>query len=319
MTEKELTRILIVDDRVENLLALEGWLGDFDLNIVKATSGQEALERLMAEDFALVLLDVQMPGMDGFETAGLMRGADRTKRVPIIFVTAISKEEKNIFKGYDAGAVDFIFKPVEPHVLRSKVSVFVQLYQQKKQLQEKIDELQAANEKIRHLSILDSLTGCFNRGYLNDHLPTEIKRTLRYKSTMSLILTDIDHFKKINDTHGHQCGDKVLKAFADTLQIQIRKNVDWVSRYGGEEFVLVLPETGIADAITVAEKLREFVSKTPMLYKEQEINISASFGVAAVSSSDASPEETVVKLLNTADQRMYKAKKRGRNRVVGEE
>ena len=155
MNEKEKINILIVDDRPENLLALENLLESPELNIIKATSGNEALGRMLEYDFALVLLDVQMPEMDGFETAELMRGSAKTRHVPIIFVTAISKEEKHIFKGYDAGAVDYLFKPLDPHVLKSKVNVFLQLYSQKKSLEKTtghlrrtVEELKKANQMI---------------------------------------------------------------------------------------------------------------------------------------------------------------------------
>ncbi|MBI5416335.1 response regulator [Candidatus Poribacteria bacterium] len=128
--------ILIVDDKYENLLALEGVLENPDLNIIRAMSGNEALAKLVENDFALVLLDVQMPDMDGFETAKLMRGIEKTKYIPIIFITAISKEQKYIFKGYEAGAVDYIFKPIDADILKSKVKIFVDLFKQKKELEE---------------------------------------------------------------------------------------------------------------------------------------------------------------------------------------
>lgn len=155
MNETEKISILLVDDRPENLLALENLLESPDLNILKATSGNEALSFMLEYDLALVLLDVQMPDMDGFETASLMRGSDKTKQVPIIFVTAISKEQEHIFKGYEAGAVDYIFKPLDPHILKSKVNVFLDLYKQKKllernshDLKQTVEELKRANEKI---------------------------------------------------------------------------------------------------------------------------------------------------------------------------
>ena len=310
--------ILIVDDKKENLLALEGWLGDFNINIVKAMSGNEALERVLEEDFALILLDVQMPGMDGFETAQLMRGTERTRKVPIIFVTAISKEDKHIFHGYETGAVDYLFKPLDTHILRSKVAVFVQLEQQKNELKKTINELYHANEKIKQLSIHDALTGCFNRGYLNEQLPKEIKRSMRYKTDMSLVMTDIDHFKKVNDNHGHQCGDTVLKAFADRLHSQIRNNVDWISRYGGEEFIMVLPSTNLAGAAVTAEKLRKSIWETPMPYKNKDITISASFGISTLDAFETNIEQAAEKLLFTADKWLYVAKNQGRNCVVAD-
>jgi two-component system cell cycle response regulator len=154
MNETEKANILLVDDRPQNLLALQGLLEGLDVKVVKATSGNEALSLMLEYDFALVLLDVQMPEMDGFETAEVMRSSPRTKHVPIVFVTAISKDQKHVFKGYETGAVDYLFKPLEPEILISKVKVFVELYRQKgllesttKALEQSMEELKKANEE----------------------------------------------------------------------------------------------------------------------------------------------------------------------------
>lgn len=144
----EKINILIVDDQPENLVSLEATLEALEANIVKANSGNEALGMILTYDFALVLLDVQMPGMDGFETAELMRGNSRARHLPIIFVTAISKEQRHIFRGYESGAVDYIFKPIDPDILRNKVSVFMDLHKQKKIIENKNIELKAVNRKI---------------------------------------------------------------------------------------------------------------------------------------------------------------------------
>ena len=138
--------ILLVDDRPENLIVLESILETPGLNLIKANSGEEALRILLKINVALILLDVQMPGMDGFETATILRGAPNTKHIPIIFVTAISKEEKHVFKGYEAGAVDYLFKPVDPDILKSKVKVFLELDRRKKILEEKNFLLQEAKK-----------------------------------------------------------------------------------------------------------------------------------------------------------------------------
>jgi two-component system cell cycle response regulator len=155
MNEAEKIRILLVDDKPENLLALESVLENTGLDIIKATSGNEALGLMLEYKFALVLLDVQMPEMDGFETAELMRGKEKTKQIPIIFVTAISFEQKYVFKGYESGAVDYLFKPFDPYNLKSKVKVFIELYKQKKALEnttndlkKAVEELKKANQKI---------------------------------------------------------------------------------------------------------------------------------------------------------------------------
>jgi two-component system, cell cycle response regulator len=153
MNNNELPNILLVDDRKENLLAMEMHFEDMPANIIKATSGNEALVRILEHNFAVVLMDVQMPGMDGFEAAKLMRSNNKTAHVPIIFVTAISKEKKNIFKGYEAGAVDYIFKPLDPEILKAKVNIFLDLYNQQKQIEVTNLRLNQANieiEKANH-------------------------------------------------------------------------------------------------------------------------------------------------------------------------
>ena len=144
MNDIEKSNILLVDDRPENLVALEGILESPDLNIVKASSGNEALGLVLDHDFALVLLDVQMPDMDGFEAAEVMRSREKTRHIPIIFVTAISKDQKHIFKGYETGAVDYLFKPLDPFILKSKVNVFLELNKQKESLEKTSRELQVA-------------------------------------------------------------------------------------------------------------------------------------------------------------------------------
>ena len=141
--------ILVVDDRNENLLAMEALLEEPGIHVVKAASGQEALRLLLEREFALVLLDVQMPEMDGFETAELIRGSERTKRVPIIFVTAISKDQQHIFKGYEAGAVDYLMKPIEPTILKSKVAVFCQLHRQGRIIEGQLREIEEKNRALQ--------------------------------------------------------------------------------------------------------------------------------------------------------------------------
>ncbi len=148
MEKDQKTGVLAVDDRPENLLAVRTLLEGLDINLVEASSGQEALALILEHDFALVLLDVQMPEMDGFETAELMRGNEKTAYIPIIFITAISKDQKYVFKGYDSGAVDYLFKPLEPEVLRSKVKIFLELYQQRMALENTTAALKRANQQI---------------------------------------------------------------------------------------------------------------------------------------------------------------------------
>ena len=183
-------------------------------------------------------------------------------------------------------------------------------------LMRKHESLEKANGEIRLLSRKDSLTGCYNRGYLNEHLPHEIKRALRYHHPLSVALCDLDHFKKVNDRHGHLCGDMVLREFVQCLMSLIRSDMDWVARYGGEEFLLVLPETAFNNAGGLAERLRKHISKKGFKWEGEKITITASFGVTGFdhrrSGENFSPDD----LIEMADQYLYRAKNQGRNRVV---
>jgi len=185
-----------------------------------------------------------------------------------------------------------------------------------KRLRRKHLSLEKANKEIKQLSRTDSLTGCYNRGHLNELLPREIKRALRYRHSMALAMCDIDHFKKVNDTYGHQCGDEVLKIFVQSISELIRTDTDWLARYGGEEFLLVLPETKLENAYGLAERLRKHIAQKIIETEEDKVSITASFGVTGFDVSSSSNNITPEALINTADKYMYEAKKKGRNRVV---
>ena len=176
--------------------------------------------------------------------------------------------------------------------------------------------LEKANKEIKQLSRTDSLTGCYNRGHLNELLPREIKRALRYKHPMALAMCDIDHFKKVNDTHGHQCGDEVLKIFVQSISELIRADTDWLARYGGEEFLLVLPETNLENAYGMAERLRQHIAQKIIVTAEDQVSITASFGVTGFEASSSATSITPEALINTADKYLYEAKAQGRNKVV---
>ena len=176
--------------------------------------------------------------------------------------------------------------------------------------------LEKANKEIKLLSRTDSLTGCYNRGHMNELLPREIKRALRYKHSLALAMCDIDHFKKVNDTYGHQCGDEVLKIFVQSITDLIRADTDWLARYGGEEFLLVLPETKLENAYGLAERLRKHIAKKIIKTEEDKISITASFGVTGFDASTSSDNITPEVLINSADKYLYEAKKQGRNTVV---
>lgn len=316
--------ILIVDDRPDNLFVLESLLENMNCNIIKAASGNEALSLMLDHDFALVLLDVQMPEMDGFETAELMRSNRRTRYIPIIFVTAISKEQRCIFKGYEVGAVDYLFKPIEPIMLQSKVRVFIDLYTQKKLVEDQakllelkikeLSELREINNKLESISVCDGLTGISNRRHFDQYLELSWKNSIRSGKPLSLIMADIDYFKAYNDNYGHLKGDECLIKVAKAMVASINRPMDSVARYGGEEFAVVLPETDIDGAIVIAEEIRKNIEAMKQTHEYSSVApyITLSLGVTSIIPSQL---DTIGEFINNADKAMYKAKLSGRNTV----
>lgn len=321
---KEKANILIVDDRPENLLVMEGLLESVDCNILTANSGNEALSLMLDYDFALVLLDVQMPEMDGFETAELMRGRKKTKQIPIIFVTAISKEQRCIFKGYEVGAVDYLFKPIEPIILLSKVNIFIELFKQKQMLVEQSEqlelkikellELKEVNGQLKSLSTLDGLTGIPNRRSLDQFMEMTWADSVRESRELSMLMIDIDNFKAYNDNYGHVKGDDCLINVADCLVKSLKRPMDFAARYGGEEFAVILPNTNMEGAATVGEALRRNVQ---LLAMPHEYSITAPFVTVSIGTATIIPDQTdsIEAFIEKADKALYHSKLSGRNRV----
>ncbi len=288
--------ILIVDDRPENLLSLEQLLESPELDIIRAGSGQEALEKNLDYEFALILLDVQMPEMDGYETATLLRGNSRTKNIPIIFITAANKEDAHVFRGYGSGAVDYLFKPIAPDVLTSKVKIFLELHLQRclleqktKELDAKVAELEAvkqelekSNDLLVQLSSQDGLTGLLNRRFFDEAMDREWQRGLRQKTPVTLIIADIDHFKAFNDTYGHVAGDDCLRRVARALGKSILRDVDNIARYGGEEFGAILPDTNVSGGENIAVRMLDAVSDLDVPHESSRTadHVTISVGVA---------------------------------------
>lgn len=322
-------KILIVDDRPENLLTLESLLYAPDILPIRANSGEEALAATLDHDFALVLLDVNMPGMSGYEVAELMRGNSKTQHIPIIFVTAALKESDHIFKGYDSGAVDYLLKPLEPTIFKCKVGVFLELFRHREALEEKTAELdrrlvelqelqqqlEETNEQLKLLSSRDGLTGLFNRRRFDELLAEEWQRGIRNQHSIAVLLVDIDHFKPYNDTYGHLLGDNTLRSVANCLASATRRHVDRVARYGGEEFVAILPDTDDTGAMQVAETMRHMITELAIPHSASPTAacITVSIGVAT---QVPTPEDSGIALIDRADSALYLAKEQGRNRSI---
>lgn len=329
-------KILIVDDTPANLLAMEALLEGVGACLLTASSGHEALSMALEHEFAMVLLDVQMPDMDGFETATLMRGMKQTRHLPIIFVTAISKEDEHIFRGYDAGAIDYLFKPINPVILRSKVEVFLKIYRQqrllekktidldqkveellvlKAQMEETNQQLEEANQQLEELSRTDSLTGLANRRQFKEVMAAEWRRALRNGNYLALIMADIDAFKSFNDTYGHLAGDECLRKIALALRSPLMRPSDLAARFGGEEFVILLPGTDLEGGAFIAEEIRQDVERLAITHVGSDTGglVTMSFGVTAVKPSN---ELANLNMICAADKALYLAKKQGKNRCV---
>ncbi len=301
-------KILIVDDLKTNILALSMILKQVDAELVTARSGNEALQKVLEHDISIILLDVNMPEMDGFEVAAFLKEDEATKHIPIIFVTAMDRHDGNSRKGYLSGAVDFIYKPIDSFVLLSKVNVFLDLWRLRAGLDSEIQQRKENEEKIRYLSDNDLLTGLCNRRGFHVRLKSEIARSKRSKEMFALLFLDLDGFKKINDSLGHEAGDYLLKELSKLFKNSLR-NSDFIGRYGGDEFVVLL--TGIKHESAITQKIEELIqiASQEFIYDTHIMKVSVSIGVALY------PEhaQSDTKLLSYADTAMYLAKEEGKN------
>lgn len=297
-------RLLVVDDEEMNRDMLSRRLQRNGFEAVCAVDGTEALKLIGEEKFDLVLLDIMMPGISGFEVLQTIRRDHEPIRFPVIMVTAMH-EADDIVRALDLGANDYITKPIDLKVAlaRIRTQLFV------KQAMEALDDV---NERLRRMVTVDSLTGIANRRRFEEMLNTEWKRGSRNALPLSVLLGDVDHFKKYNDTYGHAVGDMVLKRVATTLNTGMRPS-DLAARYGGEEFVIVLPETDVEGAKVVGERLRVAIESMVVDHGDgRQSNVTISIGIATKKISRDFPPE---KMVTIADEALYDAKHAGRNRV----
>ncbi|WP_084489855.1 response regulator [Desulfotignum balticum] len=309
---------LVVEDNVVARQIVADILIQEGLQVIEAKDGQEgyALFSSHADDINVVITDLFMPNMNGDALSKKIRKELNRSDLPIICLTA-TPDQSELLNVFNAGVSDYLVKPFAKEELLARITVHLERYRLSRQLKEKINDLKISNEKIRKLSITDPLTGCYNRNYLSRQLAKEITRTQRYQTPISLVLTDIDFFKKVNDTFGHSAGDTVLVEFVNTIHRVIRKDLDWVTRYGGEEFVIVLPETAYDQACQCTERLRKKIADTPVTHDEVPISITASFGVTCLDPAQITDDFSTDRLIDTADHFLYQAKENGRNRVEG--
>jgi len=299
------TTVLVIDDSAtirDQVIRTLKEVGLFE-NYLEARDGLEGFKTLIDSKADLVICDVDMPRMDGFKFLQLVESRPELLGVPIIMLTGMMDFDSKI-RGLEQGASDYLTKPFDVGELVARVKVQLKI----KSLQ---DELKKANELLKRLTNIDHLTNLFNRRYLAEILDGEFFRARRNKEELSLIIFDIDYFKKVNDTFGHQNGDLVLSAVAQLAQRQLRA-YDSAARYGGEEFVLVIPGTGLAGAVMAAERLRQAVLEHSFPAPMEDLTVTISLGVATYPSPNV---DSVDALFRRADEALYRAKQNGRNRV----
>jgi diguanylate cyclase (GGDEF)-like protein len=302
-------KILIVDDARANLVALQVLLKPIEANIVSAESGKQALRAIRDNEdhIALILLDVQMPVMDGFELARLLHENEKTRSIPIIFITA-NQDDAHIEEAYLAGAVDYIQKPIRKTALLSKVSVFLDLWSLRFGLEQEIEQRRLAEHRVEHLATHDPLTNLPNRRGLYEELNELIYRSKRYRYSSAVIYVDLDGFKNVNDHFAHEAGDKLLAQVAANFK-KIVRQTDSVARIGGDEFIVLITDIDRETTlITKIESLLKEASKA-IEFNGHKISVSASIGIALYPEHGDNAET----LLHHADQAMYQAKNHGKN------
>lgn len=308
--------ILVVDDMQVNLQLLSLLLSRHAYRVITASDGDTALAAVEKDPPDLILLDIMMPGMDGYEVCQELKHRDSTKDIPIIFISALSDVFDKV-KAFSLGAVDYIMKPVQTEELLARVSTHLIIRNLQKSLQEKNDllereimERKRVQVELERIATTDSLTGLYNRRYFFNLGESEFAKAMRYKRPISVILLDADHFKTINDSYSHAAGDQALIHLANQLHRHTR-SADIVARYGGEEFIILLPETTAQDACIVAERIRETIQHSTLSYENIKYSYTISLGIADNQVSGLNPNfETILSL---ADRALYQAKDNGRN------
>jgi two-component system, cell cycle response regulator len=301
-------RVLLVDDDEIMMERLKDLVTAAGFEVSTACDGETALVALATQFAPIVILDRQMPGMDGLTLCRRIRETQYPGYVYIMLVTAHDSEEE-ILAGLDAGADDYLSKRVSASHVIARLATARRILQLEHSLKQVIEER-------RRMAMTDALTGCHNRRYFMNYMRRELKRTRRFGGEVALLVFDIDHFKHINDRHGHAAGDAVLVEFVRRMQSALPREYDWCARLGGEEFAVVLPQTGLAGGTTVAEKIRRAVAAAPITTAEGAIEVTVSAGVSGLSCFADRGAVTADHLLSRADDCLYHSKNGGRDRVT---
>ncbi len=298
--EQRPPRLLVVDDQPANIQAVYQAFSA-DHQVLMATGGEQALKVAVAKQPDLILLDVVMPGMDGHEVCQRLKADPATRDIPVIFVTGHSDEAAETM-GLSLGAVDFISKPINPTIVRARVKTHL--------------TLKAQADLLRQYVYIDGLTGVRNRRSFDEQLASEWGRAMRDNTALSVVMVDVDFFKRYNDHYGHLAGDACLRSVASSLRQATKRPGDLVARYGGEEFACLLPGTPLEGALFFAQQMGAGIEALGLVHEDSPVgpNVTVSLGVCAIHGRAPGSADA---LLLAADAQLYRAKESGRNRACG--
>jgi diguanylate cyclase (GGDEF)-like protein len=291
-------KILLVDDQVVNIKILHQLLHqDYDIHM--ATDGLKAIEICEKIQPDIILLDIEMPNLNGFDVCAKLKQRAETRSIAVIFVTGHFDEEKEV-QGFQLGAVDFIHKPINPVITQARIKNQFKLKRQ--------------SDLLRSIALLDGLTGVANRRKFEQHTPTTWQHCLRDKLPISIVMLDIDFFKRFNDCYGHSKGDECLRKVAQTINSRARRPYDLVARFGGEEFICVMPNTDFDGALFVTQQIVDSIIALKIPHEGSDVMkfVTISAGLASVIPSQNMELQA---LIESADKQLYRAKSQGRNRV----
>lgn len=303
-------RILLVEDSATLRYAMSGYIRDAGHEPFVAPSGEAALQMIEHTPFDLIIMDVEMPGLNGFETTRLMREWLGEHWVPIIFVTG-KADDQSVEEGIEAGGDDYLTKPISSIILKAKIRAMQRIVDMRNQLRD-------VNDQLEILSQRDSLTHLYNRRTFTELAEKQWSLAKRQQKSLSVVMLDIDHFKQFNDTYGHPAGDECLKQIAAAISTALRRPTDLLARYGGEEFIALLPNTDLEGATLVGEAICRTIFELQIPHRSSNTAavVTASIGIATCTQPNRS---TLSGLIQQADNLLYRSKTLGRNRVTREE